>query len=260
MNVVVHKDLETSAAGHRPPDARTAGASVADVPDPTVPPSPRPGAVDPARPERLPRGRHGLSREEVTAAQRERIIRGMATAMAEEGYVGTSVTAILKHAGVSRQTFYEQFRSKEECFTATYAWAAETIMREIARAAEGAGGDGGAPADRDVAIDRMLAFYLRGLAAAPSFARVLLIETYAAGPAALQSRIALQRRFAETIGAVLGATTDADRFACEALIGAISQLVTARLATDDVEGLLALQEPLAAFLRREAAAFGDARD
>ena len=229
-----------------------------DVPDPTVPPSPRPGAVDPARRERLPRGRHGLSREEVTAAQRERIVHGMAAAMADEGYVGTSVTAILKRAGVSRQTFYEQFRSKEECFTATYAWAAETLRREMARAAQDREGEGGAPTDRDAAIDRMLGFYLQGLSAAPAFARVLLVETYAAGPAALENRVALQRRFAETIGAVLGASTDADRFACEALVGAISQLVTGRLATGDVEGLLALHEPLAAFVRRCAAGFGAA--
>lgn len=225
-----------------------------------MPPAPRPDAADAALRERLPRGRHGLSREEVAGAQRERIIHGMAAAMAEEGYVGTSVTSILKRAGVSRQTFYEQFASKEACFTATYAWAAETIMRETARAAEDGGAGGAPPADRDVAIDRMLAFYLRGLSSAPAFARVLLIETYAAGPSALENRVALQRRFAETLGALLGASSDADRFACEAMVGAISQLVTARLATDDVDGLLALQEPLAGFLRRQVATFGDAAD
>lgn len=220
-------------------------------------PAPRPALSERAVLDRLPRGRHGLSREEVAGAQRERIVHGMATAMADEGYVGTSVTAILKRAGVSRQTFYELFASKEECFTATYAWAAEIVMRETARAAEGRSPDG-VPDDRAGAIDRMLEVYLRGLASAPAFARVLLIETYAAGPAALASRVALQRRFAETLGAVLGASTDADRFACEALVGAVSQLVTARLATNDVDGLLALQEPLAAFLRRASADFGDA--
>jgi len=212
----------------------------------------RPGATDAQ--ERLPRGRHGLSREEVARSQRERIIHGMAAAMAEDGYVGTSVTAILKRAGVSRQTFYEQFSSKEECFAATYAWAVEIIMRQTVQAGDG-GEVAGEPGPGDQ-IDRMLTFYLRGLASAPEFARVLLIETYAAGPVALEGRIALQRRFAEAIGAVLGATTDDDRFTCEALVGAVSSLVTARLATGDVEGLLALREPLAALLRREAAGFG----
>ncbi|MEV4420402.1 TetR/AcrR family transcriptional regulator [Patulibacter sp. NPDC049589] len=211
-----------------------------------------PAAPHDERPaDRLPRGRHGLSREEVVRSQRKRIIRGMAAAMADDGYVGTSVTAILKRAGVSRQTFYEQFASKEECFAATYAWAAETVLEHTVRAAGDASGD-----DGHDPIDRMLAFYLRGLAAAPEFARVLLIETYAAGPDALESRIALQRRFATQIGDVLGASTADDRFACEALVGAVSSLVTARLALGDTAGLLALQEPLAALARREAAAFG----
>jgi AcrR family transcriptional regulator len=203
--------------------------------------------------DRLPRGRHRLSREEVVRSQRERILHGMAAAMAEDGYVGTSVTAILKRAGVSRQTFYEQFASKEECFTATYAWAAETVLEHTVEAAGDASGDGHDPRDP---IERMLASYLHGLAAAPELARVLLIETYAAGPAALEGRIALQHRFATQIGAVLGARTDEDRFACEALVGAVSSLVTARLALGDTAGLLALQQPLAALARREAASFG----
>ncbi|WP_245604291.1 TetR/AcrR family transcriptional regulator [Patulibacter minatonensis] len=202
--------------------------------------------------DRLPRGRHGLSREEVVRSQRERIIHGMAGAMAVDGYVGTSVTAILKRAGVSRQTFYEQFTSKEECFAATYAWAVEIVLAQTTRAAE-AGGPGADPGDR---VDRMLESYLGGLASKPQFARVLLIETYAAGPTALQARIALQRRFVEVLGGILGATTPEDLFRCEVLVGAISSLVTARLATGDTDGVLALQEPLSRLLRREAAAFG----
>jgi AcrR family transcriptional regulator len=195
----------------------------------------------------------------VASTQRERIIHGMAGAMAADGYVGTSVSSILKRAGVSRQTFYEQFDSKEACFAATYAWAAELVLRETAKAAAGPT-DWQDPERSGDPVDRMLDVYLRGLAAAPAFARVLLIETYAAGPAALRSRVALQARFASTLGDALGARTEEDRFTCEALVGAISALVTARLAEDDVEGLLALHAPLATLLRREVARFGGASD
>jgi AcrR family transcriptional regulator len=178
----------------------------------------------------------------------------MAAAMADDGYVGTSVTAILKRAGVSRQTFYEQFASKDECFAATYAWAVETVLSETARAAD----PGGPDADRGDRIDRMLDHYLRGIASAPRFARVLLIETYAAGPQALAARVALQRRFATVLSGALGATTEDDRFACEVLVGGISSLVTARLATDDADSVLALHAPLSRFVRREADRFGGA--
>jgi hypothetical protein len=47
----------------------------------------------------LPRGRHKLSREEVTGAQRERMLRAVAVAMAERGSVATPVAEILRRAG-----------------------------------------------------------------------------------------------------------------------------------------------------------------
>lgn len=69
---------------------------------------------------RLPPGRHGLSREFVTRNQRERLIAGTIAAVAEHGYRDTSVTQIAAAAGVSRRTFYGYFKTKEECFDATY--------------------------------------------------------------------------------------------------------------------------------------------
>jgi AcrR family transcriptional regulator len=210
--------------------------------------------ADPPALERLPRGRHGLSREEVRRSQRERIMTGMATAMTEHGYVGTSVTEILRRASVSRQTFYEQFTSKEDCFAATYSWATQMLMEQIVRARQGPE-DGGSDAGEDDPVDRMLGLYLRSLAVAPDFARVLLIETFAAGPAALERRIEMQRQFAELLASVLGATSDQDRFACEVLIGGLSAQVTARLAVGDLDGLRALHGPLATAARRTASTF-----
>ncbi len=66
----------------------------------------------------LPRGRHKLSRAEVTGSQRARMLQAMAEAMAERGYVGTPVAEIIRRAGVSRETFYQQFSSKQDCFLA----------------------------------------------------------------------------------------------------------------------------------------------
>ncbi|NGZ99893.1 TetR/AcrR family transcriptional regulator [Nocardioides sp. W3-2-3] len=87
----------------------------------------------------LPRGRHGLSRAEVQAAQRERIFTAMADAMAERGYVATPVAEIIRRAGVSRETFYQQFASKQDCFLAAYDWATDALRTGFAAglAAEG---------------------------------------------------------------------------------------------------------------------------
>src|SRR5260221_13968885 len=76
---------------------------------------------------RLPPGRHGLPREFVAHNQRERLIAGLAEAIAENGYAGTTIAHITRHAAVSRRTFYEHFASKDECFVAAY----DTVMTEL---------------------------------------------------------------------------------------------------------------------------------
>src|SRR4051794_38516252 len=68
---------------------------------------------------RLPPGRHGLSREFVAQNQRDRLTAGMIAAVAECGYPETTITQIVKGAGLSRRTFYAYFETKEDCYLAT---------------------------------------------------------------------------------------------------------------------------------------------
>src|SRR3954467_4533468 len=193
--------------------------------------------------ERLPRGRHRLTREQVVGSQRARIFRAMAETMARKGYAATSVSEVLRAAGVSRETFYEQFTSKDDCFIAAFEAAVESVLGAMveARAASGP------PVDR---FSRGLRAYLDALADDPAFARMLLIEVYAAGPVAMQRRGELQQRFVDALDATLGARTAADRFANEALVAMVSSMVTARLAVGDVDGLRALHRPVMQLVRR----------
>ncbi len=206
---------------------------------------------------RLPRGRHGLPREQVIASQRERILVATAEAMAENGYIGTSVAAILKRAGVSRETFYEQFRSKEDCFEAAYERAVQLLLDRIALATET---EDGAPNGGDpmAGMDRILRAYLQYLVDDPASARLFLVEVFAVGSAAIARRAQLQERFVELIAAVLDARTEPQRFACQALAAAVGSMVTARIAAGDSAGLLALREPLLDLLRRGGRLYGAA--
>lgn len=206
---------------------------------------------------RLPRGRHGLPREQVIASQRERILVATAEAMAENGYIGTSVAAILKRAGVSRETFYEQFRSKEDCFEAAYERAVQLLLDRIAEATET---EDGAPGDTDpmARMDRIFRAYLQYLVDDPASARLFLVEVFAVGSAAIARRAQLQERFVELIAAVLDARTRQQRFACQALAAAVGSMVTARIAAGDSAGLLVLREPLLELLRRGGGLYGAA--
>jgi AcrR family transcriptional regulator len=193
---------------------------------------------------RLPRGRHGLSRATVVRSQRERLLRAMAETMAARGYARTSVADVLRAAGVSRETFYEQFTSKEDCFLAAYDAAAGLLLAEIPRP-----GAGAPVADRLEAFERGIGAYLDALAAEPEFARLFLVEVYAAGPQAIARRAAMQRRFVDVLSETLD-PRGTDRFAVEALVAAIAQMVTSKLAVSDVNGLRALRTPLTQLVAR----------
>jgi AcrR family transcriptional regulator len=212
----------------------------------------------------LPRGRHGLPRETVIRSQRDRILGAMAETMADRGYVGTSVTAIIKRAGVSRETFYEQFRSKEDCFEAAFERAVELLLARILAATETPEATGvldaaqASPAGQELRIERLLDAYLAGLSAEPAYARLYLVEVYAAGPKAIARRAQRQESFVAMVADILGAHSEQQRFACQILVAALSALVTARVAAEDFAGLRALREPILELVRRSGDLFGAA--
>lgn len=128
---------------------------------------------------RLPPGRHGLPREFVARNQRERLIAGLAEAVAEHGYSATTISHITRHAAVSRRTFYEHFAGKDECFVAAYEMVMAELRERVAQAFEG-------PEDWPHAVKTGIAAMLRFLAAEPDLARLCMVEAMIAGPAVVE--------------------------------------------------------------------------
>lgn len=208
----------------------------------------------------LPRGRHGLPREQVVASQRERILGALAESMVEYGYIGTSVAVVLKRAGVSRETFYELFRSKEQCFEVAFERALTNLLDKVQRAAAETPDD--EPDDpREAALarlDRVLTAYLDHLVDDPASARVYLVEVFAVGAAAVARRAELQRLFVGLLAEVLGARTEQQVFAVVAFAAGIGGMVTGRIAAGDMAGVAALRGPLLDLVRRGGVLYGDA--
>lgn len=178
-----------------------------------------------------------MSREQVVEIQRTRMLRAMAEAMAEQGYVATTVADVLSRAGVSRETFYQQFASKRDCFQAAYEVAADRVLGILRQETRREGTE----LER---FGRAITAYLEELSREPAFARLFMIEVYSAGQEVLTQRAEVQRRFTQLVADGLGARSRAERFACEALVAAVTMLVTSRLAAGDVKGLRALRRPL----------------
>ena len=90
------------------------------------------------RPPSLPRGRHELSRAEVSAAQRERMLIAATELLAGAGYRGFGVREICARAAVSRAAFYECFADKDACIHAAYDRFIAVFLERIAGGADGA--------------------------------------------------------------------------------------------------------------------------
>lgn len=197
--------------------------------------------------DQLPRGRHRLSRDEVLASQLGRMLTAVAEAVAQKGFARVTVADVISRAGVSRETFYEHFSDKEDCFLRALDAEAEVLLARLSQA------QAATPVSGPSRLENVLAAYLTELAAHPTLAQAFLVGAYGAGERATRRRIELQQRFVELTAAVLGLDPERDGpdwFICEALVAAISSLVTTRVATGRATELPGLQAPLLALARR----------
>ena len=191
----------------------------------------------------LPRGRHGLTREQVETDQRLRIFLGMAEAMAAKGYVGTPVADIIKRAGVSRETFYQLYPDKLAAFLAAFDLVGEIVLERLAASVA----EPGQPMER---LERAVTTYLDTLASEPGYARLFLVEVHAAGPEAMARRSVVQQRIVDALAELFDARSPGDRFSAQVLVAAVSAMVTGPLVAGDLDALTALAPPVIEHVRR----------
>jgi AcrR family transcriptional regulator len=137
-------------------------------------------------PVALPRGPHGLGRDAILTAQRERLLAAMTELMAAHGYANVTLEALVARSRVSRSAFYESFADKQACAFAAYDRFIEVLLGAIAARAE----DADTYADQ---ITGMLDAYFAILQDDPVAARAFLVEMDALGPDARRRRRAAMR-------------------------------------------------------------------
>jgi AcrR family transcriptional regulator len=130
-------------------------------------------------PERLPKGPHDLSREQVQASQRQRILDAILDVVGEHGYAVATVAHVTTAAGVSRTTFYEQFRNKQHAFLTAYDALGQQFLADLAGAA------GSTPVEvLTDAAERLVDWGRRR----PFACRAFLVEIHAVGAVGLEHR------------------------------------------------------------------------
>jgi AcrR family transcriptional regulator len=169
--------------------------------------------------------------------QRQRILTAVSEAVSEIGYAAMTVEDIIKAAGVSRRTFYEHFKSKEESFLASYEDISTQLMEAITAAFN--------RTDSFVTrVEDCMRAFLTLLAAQPAYANMCIVEVLVAGPAALERRNAVMREFAELIEQ--GASEELPKPArppaltSETLVGGVHEVIYSRILRGETAELPSL--------------------
>jgi AcrR family transcriptional regulator len=189
-------------------------------------------------------GRQALSREFIAEHQRARIIAALAEETAERSYRAVTVAHIVKRAGIARNTFYENYGSKEECFHAAQEYAMSTALERVVSAA-------GEIDDWPLRVRAGLAAFLSYVTAEPALARTCMVEALSAGPASVryyeesqQAFVSLFRlgRDVSSRGGELPETLE------EALIGGVFWLTYQRLTGPEPDKIGELLPELTEFI------------
>jgi AcrR family transcriptional regulator len=178
-------------------------------------------------------GRHGLPRDVVRDNQRRRILAGVVDAVGGLGYERMTVEAVIARAQVSRRTFYEHFRNKEEAFLAAYDHVLDGIMRRIAEACEAAQNGPGR-------FGAGLRAFMEALADDPHAARMCIVEVNAAGRNAMARRDAVLRTFAGLLTPEFEPRTRLPDLAAELTVNGLYGVVHARVEAGRAADLPAL--------------------
>jgi AcrR family transcriptional regulator len=138
----------------------------------------------------------GLSRKEVAIDQKFRLRVALSGLVAESGYDAVTVRALIRRANISTSTFYNHYRSVEDCLGNIVKSTIRSVVEDLARV------------DRANPIEGLrssLRQLLTTMAEEPDVAQAVFIEAYSAGPLVQNEMDAAFRDFERVLAETLEA-------------------------------------------------------
>lgn len=197
----------------------------------------------------LPKGRHGLSREEVETSQRTRLLRAAVELGTERGFASLTLGDIVGRAGVARSTFYEYFADKQQCFLEAFDYAAELVLQRVLAIGPPPAGEFASP------VHGYIASLLELAVEEPGVVRLVAADAETLDPAAAERQRAITARLADALVELRDFLGRDDprlqpitHVRALAIVGAITEVIQHTFYDSGIEALPALQPELAAIV------------
>jgi AcrR family transcriptional regulator len=187
-------------------------------------------------------------------SQRERLLEAMIHVAAREGYAEMSIADLTSRASVSRQTFYDLFADKEDCFLAAYLLSAERVLSRLQYALS--------TSEWWDAPEMAMRALLEQMESEPETAWLFFVEGLAGGQRVRRHRNKVLDTFDRFAGEFLdratttGLTLDVPPIA---IVGAIRNIAAHHLRTNAADRLPELLDDLVAWMRSYATPAGRPR-
>ena len=121
---------------------------------------------------------------------KDRLLSALVTAMATKSYRDVTLADITSSAMVSRRTFYEHFKNKDECLLSLARTTSQKIMKSIINSYD--------PSDDwPQTVTKVTSGYLQFIAEHPTLMYALYVEVAALGQSGLEIRREISHTFAE---------------------------------------------------------------
>ena len=183
----------------------------------------------------------GLARTRVANIQRMRMLGAMVREISERGVANVSVGHVVARSGVSRRTFYEIFEDREDCFLAAFDDALKNVAATVILAYE-------KPGQWHQRVRAGLEALLECLDCDRAMARLLIAESLAAGPRALERRQSVLAHIIQVIDEGRPEAKGGESLPpliAEGVVGGVLSVLYARLTeTSKVSLLIELTGPL----------------
>lgn len=180
-----------------------------------------------------------------------RLLQALATVAGEKGLAATTVSDVVRVAGVSKRTFYEHFSDKDACFLTLYRLASASALRTLREAVQ-------PERPWQAQLETALHAYFAHLAGGPQLLRTLFVEIHHLGEAGATVRREVMRTLADFMRETVNRERDAAHALSEpmamAAVGAITELVLDAIERGEQAQLTSLTPAASEIVRRLAQA------